>query len=154
MKKVKVIVLSILSIFLVTLIGFGIYIYVVGTTYVHCDVYSDRIFIYSKLNPRLRCYTIYYDDIKSIELIDKPNTKIDADTSDYDDKFNVVVGLTSREGFGLYYSMIQSSRKKAIQIIVEDNDLITNKYIFSVALFENMDSLYEEIVERYNNSKN
>ena len=50
--------------------------------------------------------------------------------------------------------MIQSSRKKAIQIIVEDDDLITNKYIFSVALFENMDSLYEEIVEMYNKSKN
>lgn len=154
MKKVKVIVLSILSFFLLALIGFGIYFYIVGTTYVHCDVYSDRIFLYSKLNSHLRCYTIYYDDIKSIELINKPNTKIDADTSDYDDKFNVEVGLRSREGFGLYYSMIQSSRKKAIQIIVEDNDLITNKYIFSVALFENMDSLYEEIVEMYNKSKN
>ena len=154
MKKTKVIILSSLSVFLLTILSFAIYVYVVGTTSVHCDVYSDRIFLYSKLNSHLRCYTIYYDDIKSIELIDKPNTKIDADTSDYDDKFNVEVGLRSREGFGLYYSMIQSSRKKAIQIIVEDNDPITNKYIFSVALFENMDSLYEEIVEMYNKSKN
>ena len=154
MKKTKVIILSSLSLFLLTILSFAIYVYVVSTTYVHCDVYSDRIFLYSKLNSHLRCYTIYYDDIKSIELIDKPNTKIDADTSDYDDKFNVEVGLRSRECFGLYYSMIQSSRKKAIQIIVEDNDLITNKYIFAVALFENMDSLYEEIVEMYNKSKN
>lgn len=154
MKKVKVIVLSILSVFLLALIGFGIYFYIVGTTSVHCDLYSDRIFIYSKLNRHLRYYTIYYDDIKSIELIDKPNTKIDADTSDYDDKFNVEVGLTSKEGFGLYYSMIQSSRKKAIQIIIEDDDPITNKYIFSVALFENMDSLYEEIVKMYTENKN
>ena len=44
MKKTKVIILSSLSLFLLTILSFAIYVYVVSTTYVHCDVYSDRIF--------------------------------------------------------------------------------------------------------------